>query len=249
MNKQIILKWAKILVPALFLLFTIWEFQRWYSNFPDFSSYYDDLEISETQERMKETVDVYGSFGPSSSLLYFTIQTNFIVAGVVFVSWTLGIKVHRYIRAIATLDMTITFGIFWLLLAPFLPWGQRPYIDFVNVVQHFLAFLLVVWWNLSSKQEEITNKKKGLLYLMIHPFLYLILMFIVYNVSTPQVAVYPFFFFRDPFTLGLSLGLSYALSGFLIIVMIVTFSGMGWLTIKTINKIYRHQNKSVVEAE
>lgn len=193
------------------------------------------LNFSDKQESMSESVSIYKYLGNWSIFFYFTILTNIIVVCVITLSWIFKVKFTREFKMIIATYSIITAGVFWSSLAPFMPWGQNWYFDFIYVHEHSLIFIIFAFWMWDSPKNEKEMKWKWWK-LFSFPLIYLVAQVIFYAAIKGEVATYPFIHFKDFFDLGLPLGWSITLCLFVTGAIAGLFAIIFWL----LDKFHKH---------
>lgn len=165
------------------------------------------LVISDKQESMSQSLDLYKYLGNWSIFFYFTVLTNIIVVGAIFISYAFNIKFSKETKTIIGVYSIITAGVFWISLAPFLPWGQSWYFDFIYIHDHSIIFIIYAFWCWDSETKK-DNARYKWWRLFTFPLIYLVVQVIFYITVEHEVATYPFLHFRNYFDLGLPLAWS-----------------------------------------
>lgn len=199
MNKKL---FYQVPIVAFILFWLIVDCIHPWTNWPRVT-----LHISDKQESMSESISIYKYLGNWSIFFYFTVITNIIVVVVITISWIFRIKFTKEFKMIIATYSIITAGVFWTSLAPFLPWGQNWYFDFIYIHQHSLIFIIYAFWMWDSP----TKKKKSKYTwwkLFSFPLVYLLMQIIFYASIDGKVAAYPFLHFKNFFDLNLPLGWS-----------------------------------------
>lgn len=189
-------------LPVVFIFLFIFEFQRSFSLFPKI---YITIEVGSIQDKLTQGVSIYDVLGSWNTLAYFTVLSNLFFVLVFFCGWTLKLKIPSWIILASFVYMFITFLVFWTSIAPFLPWGQNSYYDFINVHEHLIVFLMCALFYFNSKITKLPLLKTYCL-VMIFPICYLLFTTILYAATT--AAVYPFLNYGDYFSLHMPLGVS-----------------------------------------
>lgn len=166
---------------------------------------------SEAQESLGQSVSIDYYLGNWFVFFYFTILTNIIVVATIILSWVFKVKFTREYKLIVTTYSIITMVVFWTTLAPFMPWGQSWYFDFIYTNEHALIFIIFAFWIWDSPKNPNEAKYKWWK-LYSYPIIYLVAQIIFYIAINGKVATYPFLHFTNYFDLGLPLGWSITLA-------------------------------------
>lgn len=190
------------------------------------------LTISSKQASLSESVSIDKYLGNWSIFFYFTLITNIIVVAVVVASWIFKFKFTKQWKLMVVVYSIITFVVFWTSLAPFMPWGQNWYFDFIYIYEHGIVFLLFAFWFWES-DTKVKETKFKYLKLFIVPGIYLLAQIIFYVVIDGKVATYPFLNFKNYFDLNLNEGLSIFLGAITTIAILGIGALIYWLLEKT----------------
>lgn len=210
-----LIKIFKRILPIAFLFLLVFEIQRSFTEFPRIST---PTLSSNVPISVSNSLDIYSYFKDASVFFYFTTLSNIFFVLILVLSWTLNIKINKYIKLASLTYMIITGIVFWTSIAPFFNWGANSYFDFMSIHEHLLVVLMaLVWYHFEKERDLKLSKSFGVS--MIFPIVYLLVAIIIQAVSNGEVAIYPFLNFKNIFGLDLSLGLSIFI-GILIIISI-----------------------------
>ena len=209
------------------------EMQRHWTGVPSYTFY---IKEGSVQDNLAKGTNIGDHLHEWSTFAYFTSWSNFVFVIPFAIIVFLNIKIKAKYKMMFTTYLTITFVIFWTSLAPFLPWGQSSYFDFISIYEHCIPFLICLVWTFANGRKAIKKEKSSYLQMMIIPIVYLIFITVFSIAIRFDVAVYPFLNFKNWFELNLSIGVSTLLSIISVIVCAFIFMFTFWLLTFVYNK-------------
>ena len=221
-------------VALVMLSILILEMQRHWTNTPGYTLY---INADSVQGKLARGTSIGDYLHEWSTFAYFTTWSNIVFVLPFTVIALLNIKVPTRFKMMFTTYLTITFFVFWTSLAPFLPWGQSSYFDFISIYEHCIPFFICIVWSFANRTEAIKKEKSSYLYMMILPIVYLVFIIIFSIAIKFDVSVYPFLNFKNWFGLDLSIGVSVLMSIISIGVCALIFIFTFWLVVFIFNRI------------
>ncbi len=184
--------------------------------------------ITPDQDKILQSISIHNYLGDWSVFAYFTMLSNCVAVVSIVLCWIFNIKMKAQYRNAAFIYMLVTAIIFWIAIAPIMPWGSSSYFDFIYVYEHLLAVMLTGLWWFSYKPETI-GFKQGIKAVLWLPGLYLAFSIIFYISINGKVAIYPFLNFANMFNLNLPIFGSIVLAIVIITLVISLFVALSWL--------------------
>lgn len=184
--------------------------------------------------------------GGSTVFLYFTIQSNILVALIAAIDLVLILikknnhKIWSVIKLVGTVSITLTGVVFCVVLAPTM--GKNAF-NMQNVLTHVVVPLATIM-DLFMITEHYNFKKLDVIYTTIPPLLYTIFAAIgfVTNLNFGAGNNYPYFFLNwgsDAGAFGFTDKLPFIGTVYWIIILLGFIIGIGLLYIFIINRIER----------
>ena len=223
-------------VAFVMLSLLILELQRHWTGVPGYTLY---IKTDSIQEKLAKGTSIGDYLHEWSTFAYFTSWSNFAFVIPFALITFLNFKLPAKFKMMFTSYLAITFVIFWTSLAPFLPWGQSSYFDFISIYEHCIPFFISIVWAFLSKEKSIKKEKSSFIYMMIIPVVYLIFIIVFSIVINFDVAVYPFLNFKNWFGLEVPLWSSILLTIISIVVCFFIFIFTYWLLLFIFNKANR----------
>lgn len=217
-----------VFVSTVLIAFLILETQRQWTRVP---SVQYTIPAGSVQEKLSQGTSIYTYLHNWSTFAYFTTLSNFIFIIPYAYCSIMKKKMPNNIKLAFMTYLLITFVVFWTSIAPFLPWGQSSYFDFISVYEHSFPLIICVMWLMTSERKK---EKPSWLILMVYPIIYLVFTLIFSIAINFDVAVYPFLNFTNWFGLDLNVYLSVFLTIISILVCAIGILFIYWI----LNKIY-----------
>ena len=186
----------------------------------------------------------------STAFMYFTIQSNILIALVCLVGFCLMLlnknvsNILYLIKFVSTISITLTGLVFSFILAPTIgssAWGVA------NILTHVVVpvFAVIDFFVIGSKTNY---KKSDVIYVIIPPILYVIYAGIGYALDWKftNTQNYPYFFLNwgsKPGAFGFSKDLPYIGVVWWIILLLGLLVGLGFLYLKIVDVIKRRKSK------
>ncbi|NQZ66341.1 MAG: hypothetical protein HRT99_03975 [Mycoplasmatales bacterium] len=228
-NKKYILCILALISISIFFL----EIQRNWTHVP-----YFNLKLTPSESKTYTTINIGKYLHKWSFTAYFTVWSNFLLLLFLSLSSFFKIKIKQSIKLILITYLLIASGIFWTLIAPWMPWGRSSYFDFINTYEHtFNLFISLLWLYFEKSKEKIDFKWRLSL---IFPLIYLCFITFINGYSKGSVAVYQFLNVVNWFDLNLPLYLSIILFSISVFFASILIVGLYWFISRIVQKIFNY---------
>lgn len=200
MKRKVINKkmtYIALIIVALILVSITWiEILREYTDWP-----FVRLRLSESQGEQYKRISVYDFFPEwfPSSIFYFTTWANIIIYSTMLYSFARKRTISFEWKISLMIMSFITFFVFALFIAPYLPWGQSAWFDFVYIHEHLNLFIITLIWFAFSIGKYESRKNHATISSLYIPISYLLWSIFIYGKCQGKVAIYTFLDFQRPF--------------------------------------------------
>lgn len=179
---------------------------------------------------------ILGAFGGQFG--FFTTWINILAIIMISYAWIFNKKVNVYFKNALIVYLVVIFCGFFCFISPFLKWGQNLWIDYIFVHQHFIIFIIGLWWYFSTPTNQLVNVWKSIKITITLPIIYFIFIFIIYLLSHCSIIPYTFLYFQNVLLLNLQLPYSIVLTIFFLFLIVIFHITINYCFVVINNKKY-----------